>query len=73
MFETEDEIIESINTIKLDMPIIIATACGNPVIHYGLKIIGTREINYKNASDYKNKISLTTGNYDKNQWILILL
>jgi hypothetical protein len=64
VFETEDELINNINTIKLDKPIIIATINGNPIRHYGLKIIGKREINYLNAMDYKNKICTTLGLYN---------
>jgi hypothetical protein len=63
LFKTEDELINNINEIKLDRPIIIATTNGNPIRHYGLKIIGKREINYTNAQDYKNKID-TIGLYN---------
>jgi hypothetical protein len=63
LFETEDELINNINEIALDKPIIIATVNGNPTRNYGLKIIGKREINYTNALDYKNKID-TIGLYN---------
>jgi hypothetical protein len=56
LFETEDELKNKMDTIKLDKPIIIATSNGNPLRHYGLKIIGKREINYINIPDYKNAI-----------------
>jgi hypothetical protein len=64
LFETEDELINKFNEIKLNKPIIIATTNGNPIRHYGFKIIGKREINYINAQDYKDKIS-TIGLHNK--------
>jgi hypothetical protein len=66
LFQKEDEIINNIDTIKLDKPIIIATTNGNPLRHYyGLRIIGKREINYINAKHYKDKISATLGLYNE--------
>jgi hypothetical protein len=66
LFQNEDEIVNNIDTIELDKPIIIATSNGNPLRHYyGLKIIGKREINYINAKYYKDKISSTLGLYNE--------
>ncbi|MDR2152053.1 MAG: hypothetical protein LBO72_04465 [Helicobacteraceae bacterium] len=49
--------------MRLDKPVIITTSNGNPIKHYGLNIIGKREIYYENISDYKNDISKTSGLY----------
>ena len=64
LFETEDELKNKFETIKLDKPIIIATSNGNPIRYYGLNIIGKREIYYENIPDYKNNISKTLGLYN---------
>jgi hypothetical protein len=56
LFNSENELIKNIDALKLDKPIII-TSVNGPLTAYGYKLIGKREINYKNIPNYKDDIS----------------
>jgi integrase len=64
IFETETELINNADIIKLNMPVMIITSNGNPVKFYGYKLVGKREINYENIPEYKKNISKTLGLYN---------
>ena len=57
LYEKEEDLIKVVDIIKLNKPIIIVTTNGNPIRHYGMKLIGKKEINYSNIPEYKKNIS----------------
>lgn len=60
---SEEQIINELNEIDLSNPFFISTINGHPIKNYGLNIIGTKNVSYKNEPNFKNDITKSLGLY----------